>query len=1184
MEHNVTLSKEPMLFGWLDYSMFCSMLLVSTIIGIYFGCFGSRQRTKAEYLLGNKNMSIFPIAMSLTASHISGITLLGAPSEMYTYGTQYWMMCLSACIVCIIVGVAYMPVFYKLQLTSTYEGGLKAVVWTDTLQQIIMMISSVVVMILGIVAVGGLDSMWQRNLDGDRIEFFNMDPNPLLRNSFWTVTIGMTFIWMAHCGVNQGMMQRFLALPSLTSARWSLFIFCIGIFWCKTVSCLTGLLIHAQYHDCDPLLTKAIKRSDQLLPYYVMDVASHIPGLPGLFVAGVFCAALSSMSTGLNTLSGVIFEDFLSPILPEKRKTEGWASFIMKITVCIVGIICVLLVFLIERMGNVIQVSVTLGGITYGAMLGIFTLGMFFPWANTKGALVGGITSLLFVGWLVTGAQAAVSRGAIKFPKKPVSTAGCLIANVTEAVVAATVGNMTQALPLSMEADSILFLCLRNASVYIIQLSESEGAMELKEMVTKETPLLFNWLDYCMFISMLAISTAIGIYFGCFGSRQRTKAEYLLGNKNMKIFPIAMSITASHVSGITLLGGPSEMYTYGTQYWVMLLAAGLVCVVVSTAFLPVFYKLQLTSTYEYLQLRFSSSVRLVASFLFTLSQVLYMPMIVYVPALAFSQVSGINLHLITPVGGLKAVVWTDTLQQIIMMASTIVVIILGVISIGGLDIMWQRNLDGDRIEFFNMDPSPLVRNSFWTIVIGMTFITMSHYGVDQSMMQRFLALPNLSSARWLVFINFLPWDFLVQICELSYWAANICTAINRADQLVPYYVLDIASHIPGLPGLFIAGVFCAALSTMSTGLNTLCGIIYEDFLSRILPSSMQTEGIVNNIMKITVCIIGLVAVSLGALIGGLTSLALVGWLVTGSQAAIARGAIKFPKKPVSTSGCLFNNVTEGTLSSTIGNITQVSRTSVDSESEQPFVLFRLSYLYFNVVGCVTVITVGLLVSLLTGPNHPRDVNPDLLSPFLCKQVDWMKTCSGITMLFKIVYSLWQRNRHAKKIRAEDSPMMLNTSRANLISKILFSTCVLIATATVCLLTHKLVTNNTHAAFLLRRRLEGVGKGHSGLMDLIANVTLTVEAIETQAQKLDQELERVREKTRLLLKQRQRDALWSAIHKCVFFYGCDKRNFIPRAEGKAVTKTNFTSMKSNSSQDLETKSLKDILFTKRKNFN
>ncbi|GFG39318.1 hypothetical protein Cfor_02243 [Coptotermes formosanus] len=235
--------------------------------------------------------------------------------------------------------------------------------------------------------------------------------------------------------------------------------------------------------------------------------------------------------------------------------------------------------------------------------------------------------------------------------------------------------------------------------------------------------IFFGWLDYGMFGSMFVISTIIGIYFGCFGTRQRTKNEYLLGNKKMSIFPIAMSLTASHISGITLLGAPSEIYTFGTQYWMMCLAACIVCAVVAVAYLPVFYTLQLTSTYEYLELRFDSSVRKFASFMFTIYQVLHIPIVLYVPALAFSQVTGINLHMITPgvsaicifyttLGGLKAVVWTDTLQQIIMMGSSIIVVGLGVIAVGGLDVMWQRSLDGDRIEFFKyvVTPSAAISN------------------------------------------------------------------------------------------------------------------------------------------------------------------------------------------------------------------------------------------------------------------------------------------------------------------------------------------------------------------------------------------------------------------------------------------------------------------------------------------
>ena len=129
--------------------------------------------------------------------------------------------------------------------------------------------------------------------------------------------------------------------------------------------------------------------------------------------------------------------------------------------------------------------------------------------------------------------------------------------------------------------------------------------------------------------------------------------------------------------------------------------------------------------------------------------------------------------------------------------------------------------------------------------------------------------------------------------------------------------------------------------------------------------------------------------------------------------------------------------------------------------------------------------------------------------------------------------------------------MLSTS-ANLITKALLTSCILITTATIYFYTHNLVTNNHHTISLLRRRFTNeetkyayTKKSHGGLLELIANVTQTVIAIETQAQRLEEEFERMRQKTRQLLWQRRKDALWSEIHKCFFFYGCNKYNFSPQ---------------------------------------
>jgi hypothetical protein len=140
--------------------------------------------------------------------------------------------------------------------------------------------------------------------------------------------------------------------------------------------------------------------------------------------------------------------------------------------------------------------------------------------------------------------------------------------------------------------------------------------------------------------------------------------------------------------------------------------------------------------------------------------------------------------------------------------------------------------------------------------------------------------------------------------------------------------------------------------------------------------------------------------------------------------------------------------------------------------------------------------------------------------------------------------------------------MLNTSRTNTVSKVTFTICVLMVMAAICLVTHQLITNNHHTVLLLRRHItnrhnhqsQDTKVTPSGLMDLIVNVTQTVLAMEQQAKRLDAELQRMRQTTRQLLSKRRKDALWTAIHKCVFFYDCSKGNFTARKMESGANKT------------------------------
>ena len=110
-------------FSVWDYVVFGCMLLVSTIIGIYCA-FREKQKSTNEYLMAGRNMSWFPVFVSLLASYLSAITLLGVPSEIYTYGIQYVVLCFSYFILIPVGAIVFLPIFYKLQFVSANEVSL----------------------------------------------------------------------------------------------------------------------------------------------------------------------------------------------------------------------------------------------------------------------------------------------------------------------------------------------------------------------------------------------------------------------------------------------------------------------------------------------------------------------------------------------------------------------------------------------------------------------------------------------------------------------------------------------------------------------------------------------------------------------------------------------------------------------------------------------------------------------------------------------------------------------------------------------------------------------------------------------------------------------------------------------------------------------------------------------------
>lgn len=123
-------------------------------------------------------------------------------------------------------------------------------------------------------------------------------------------------------------------------------------------------------------------------------------------------------------MSAVILEDFFKTFT-KKPLTEKQTHYIMRGVVAIFGAICVCLVLVVEKLGAVLQLSMSLGAVTNGPLLGIFTMGVMIPWIHGTGALIGGATGLSVMAWICAKAQSAIASGELTFVTKPVNTHGC---------------------------------------------------------------------------------------------------------------------------------------------------------------------------------------------------------------------------------------------------------------------------------------------------------------------------------------------------------------------------------------------------------------------------------------------------------------------------------------------------------------------------------------------------------------------------------------------------------------------------------------------------------------------------------------------------------------------------------------------------------------------------------------
>ncbi|XP_041109855.1 sodium-coupled monocarboxylate transporter 1-like [Polyodon spathula] len=532
--------------------------------------------------------------------------------------------------------------------------------------------------------------------------------------------------------------------------------------------------------------------------------------------------------------------------------------------------------------------------------------------------------------------------------------------------------------------------------------------------------------DYAVFAGMLLISAAIGIYYAIADGGQKTSKDFLMGGRGMTAVPVALSLTASFMSAVTVLGTPSEVYRFGAMFGVFAITYTCVVIISAEIFLPVFYRLGITSTYEYLEIRFNKAVRLCGTIMFIIQTILYTGIVIYAPALALNQVTGFHLWgavvstgvvctFYCTMGGLKAVVWTDVFQVGVMVAGFTSVVIRTVVVKGGISPILNDSYHGGRLNFWDFDPNPLRRHTFWTIVLGGTFTWTGIYGVNQAQVQRYISCKTRFHAKMSLYVNLLGlWAILAcavlaGLCLYSVykdcdpWTAH---TVSAPDQLMPYLVLDLLRDFPGVPGLFVACAYSGTLSTVSSSINALAAVTVEDLIKPYFNLSERQLSWTSKGMSLLYGVLCIAMAALASLMGSLLQAALsifgmiggpllglfalgilfplanptggLAGLVCGFAVSlwVGIGSQVYPALPESTrplhlsiAGCNLSNPAVDSNWMAVTEITPMTATLLNEAVDRPYLAdhwYSLSYLYFSTTGTLVVLAVGLIVSLLTG--------------------------------------------------------------------------------------------------------------------------------------------------------------------------------------------------------------------------
>lgn len=341
----------------------------------------------------------------------------------------------------------------------------------------------------------------------------------------------------------------------------------------------------------------------------------------------------------------------------------------------------------------------------------------------------------------------------------------------------------------------------------------------------------------------------IGYYFS---KKQKNTDDYFKGGGRLPWWAVGLSIFGTSLSAITFMSIPAKSYSSDWSY--MLVNAGILMVVpfILYLFIPFYRKLNVTTAYEYLEQRFNPLIRVICSLAFILFQIGRMGIVLFLPAIALNVVTGFDIFLCiglmgilsliyTMMGGIETVVWTDALQVVVLLGGAILVVIIAIFNIpDGISGVIQEAASDNKFDLGSLN-FDLKQLTLWTVLIATFFTNLTTYGTDQTMVQRYMTTETEKQAKKSVLTNAvltipatLLFFFVGTVLYVYYKhnPADLSLTITDGDAILPWYIY---SELPqGITGLLISGIFAAAMSTLSSSMNSAATAYIVDIHSKII--------------------------------------------------------------------------------------------------------------------------------------------------------------------------------------------------------------------------------------------------------------------------------------------------------------------------------------------------------------